>query len=61
MKLEKELYLGDGLYVSFNGYQLRLRTPSDHGTGDHVVYLDPTVVRSLVDYAKLAGLTERAG
>jgi hypothetical protein len=32
-----EEYLGDGLYVSFDGQQIKLRAPRDDG--DHVVYL----------------------
>ena len=33
-----ETYLGDGLYASFDGYQIKLRAPREHG--DHIVYLD---------------------
>ena len=35
---ERETYLGDGLYASFDGYQIRLRAPRDGG--DHVVFLE---------------------
>jgi hypothetical protein len=31
---EHEVYLGDGLYASFDGYQIRLRAPREGG--DHV-------------------------
>ena len=33
-----ETYLGDGLYASFDGYQIKLRAP--RANGDHVVYLE---------------------
>lgn len=35
----REAYLGDGLYASFDGYQITLRAP--RSGGDHVVSLDP--------------------
>ena len=33
-----ETYLGDGLYASWDGYQIRLRAPRDGG--DHEVFLE---------------------
>jgi hypothetical protein len=38
---EREEYLGDGLYASFDGYQIRLRAPRGFGV-DHEVFLDQT-------------------
>jgi hypothetical protein len=35
---ERETFLGDGLYVSFDGYQIRLRAP--RADGDHEVFLE---------------------
>jgi hypothetical protein len=35
---EREVYLGDGLYASFDGYQIRLRAPREGG--DHEVFLE---------------------
>ena len=35
---EHETYLGDGLYASFDGWQIRLRAPRDGG--DHEVFLE---------------------
>jgi hypothetical protein len=35
---ERETYLGDGLYASFDGYQIRLRAPRENG--DHEVFLE---------------------
>lgn len=46
--MEKETYLGDGLYASFNGESIRLRAPRDGG--DHCVYLEPEVYYALTDY-----------
>jgi hypothetical protein len=37
-----EVYLGDGLYASFDGYQVRLRAPDT--AGDRVVFLEPEVL-----------------
>lgn len=38
-----ETYLGDGLYASFDGYQITLRAPREGG--DHYVALEPSVLR----------------
>jgi hypothetical protein len=43
-----ETYLGDGLYVSFDGWQISLRAPRDGG--DHFVSLEPDVFRALLDW-----------
>jgi hypothetical protein len=37
-KMNHETYLGDGLYASWDGYQIRLRAPRDGG--DHEVFLE---------------------
>jgi hypothetical protein len=39
---DKETYLGDGLYASFDGWQIKLRAP--HGYVDQEVYLEPEVL-----------------
>ena len=49
-KALKETYLGDGLYVSFDGYQLILRAPRE--SGDHFVALEPSVYSALLTYVK---------
>jgi hypothetical protein len=36
---ERERYLGDGLYVSFDGFGFKLRAPREGA--DHWVYLEP--------------------
>lgn len=48
--MDEETYLGDGLYVSFDGFQFRLRAP--HLEGDHVVYLEEPVFRSFLKYVE---------
>jgi hypothetical protein len=40
-----ETYLGDGVYISYDGWQFRLRVNRE--AGDHV-YLDPVVAKALV-------------
>jgi len=44
-----ESYLGDGLYASFDGYQIVLRAPREHG--EHYVALEPAVYAALIRYA----------
>ena len=44
----EETYLGDGLYVSFDGWALRLRAPRDDG--DHEVFLEPYVYDNFLKY-----------
>lgn len=41
-------YLGDGLYVSFDGYSVVLRAPVDGG--DHWVRLEPEVLKAFCVY-----------
>jgi hypothetical protein len=43
-----ETYLGDGLYASFDGWQVILRAPRENG--DHVVALEPGVMTALHHY-----------
>lgn len=45
-----ERYLGDGLYASFDGWQIRLR--AQHDNVDHVVYLEPEVLAEFERYVK---------
>ena len=40
--MTEEVYLGDGLYASFDGFQFILRAP--RGDSDHWVALDPEVL-----------------
>lgn len=48
MKRENESYLGDGLFASWDGYQILLRAPRDNG--DHLVFLDPMVLESFFNF-----------
>jgi hypothetical protein len=54
-ELGKETYLGDGLYVSFDGWHIVLRAPRPEG--DHVVALERDVyhnmLRWVADHAAL--------
>lgn len=43
-----ESYIGDSVYVSHDGYQLKLRT--EGLSGEHVVYIDPSVWVMLAAY-----------
>ena len=47
-----ETYIGDGLYVSFDGWQFKLRAP--RLGGDHEVYLEPEVYAAFQQYAEQA-------
>ena len=45
---ERESYLGDGLYCSFDGYQIRLRAPRSEG--DHEVFLDQSTLAAFLQF-----------
>lgn len=45
-----EKYLGDGVYVSFDGYQLRLRASREDR--DDEIYLEPAVYEALTDFVR---------
>ena len=46
--MNKETDLGDGLYASFDGWQVRLRAPREEG--DHLIYLEPSVLGALKEF-----------
>lgn len=46
-KYQEPHYLGDGLFVTFDGYQYRLFTDQDNE-----VYLEPDVIHSFAKYQK---------
>jgi len=52
-ELLKPDYLGDGVYVHDEGYQLALAVNHHE---NKVVYLDDVTLRSLINYAKRAEL-----
>lgn len=48
LEINKETYLGDGLYASFDGYHVILRAPKLDG--DHRVALEPPVLKAFERY-----------
>jgi hypothetical protein len=46
--MTQETYLGDGLYASYDGYQIKLRAP--RVDGDHEIYLDDMVTLKLMEF-----------
>ena len=54
MGLEKEeTYIGDGLYVSYDGFHIKLRAPRVES--DSEIYLEPVVLKEFLDYLKKKG------
>jgi hypothetical protein len=45
----EETYIGDGVYASFDGWQIKLRAPRE--ADDHVIYLEPQLYRELQKFA----------
>lgn len=52
--METETYLGDGLYASYDGFQVRLRAP--RLDGDHEVYLEPQLIANFLNFLKEIGV-----
>jgi hypothetical protein len=52
-----EEYLGDGLYVSFDGFAFTLRAPREYG--DHYVVLEPLMIEQFNKFVQTA-LTKQA-
>lgn len=50
MAKTNQQHLGDGLYVSFDGFQIAISV-NDH-RNPPVAYLDPSVMDAMVDYIK---------
>lgn len=44
------VYLGDGLYASYNGYHLMLKTVGEDQ--ENVIFLEPEVFDNLMEFAK---------
>lgn len=53
-KSGSEEFLYDGIYASFDGWQIKLRVERE--TGDHVIYLEPRAWDDLKRYAKKVGV-----
>jgi hypothetical protein len=45
-----EVYIGDGVYASYDGYQFLLRTKRAHGWDE--IYLEPNVLDAFERYVK---------
>jgi hypothetical protein len=50
--MDREIYLGDGLYVSFNGFAFTLRAPRENG--DHYVVLEPLMIKDFNRFVRAA-------
>jgi hypothetical protein len=53
-----ETYLGDGLYASFDGWCIILRTPRENG--DHWIGLEPQTLEALLQFVKSINKAHRA-
>ena len=53
-KMLAEEYLHDGVYASFDGWQIKLRAPRENG--DHVIYLEPQMWEELKRYVERCGM-----
>ena len=49
--MSDETYIGDGVYASFDGLMIKLRTRREEHGPDHVIYLEPEVYDELVRFA----------
>lgn len=49
MAEQAETYIGDGVYASFDGWQIKLAT--DRGGEMHVIYLDADTFGNLLQFA----------
>ena len=47
--MSREIFLGDGLFASFDGFCVKLRAPRPGG--DHFVALDPHVLDKFLSFA----------
>ena len=50
-----ETYIGDGVYASFDGYQIKLRTDrgySDRDPTNDIIYLDAFVYHNLIKFER---------
>jgi len=54
--MSKEVYLGDGLYASFDGWHIILRAPREDG--DHIVALEPLVLNAFDKYRENLKMSE---
>lgn len=57
MVVNEETYLGDGLYVSYDGWQVKLRAPRIEG--DHEVYLEPQTINDFILWLEKSGIIRK--
>lgn len=55
---DEKTYLGDGLYISYDGYQFRLSTKRKNG--EHFVCLEPTVFERFQSFVQKTWAEERS-
>jgi hypothetical protein len=48
----KKVYLGDGVYASFDGYQICLTTEVGDGIATNTIYLEPEICNNLGEFVK---------
>jgi len=51
--VSEQHYIGDGVYVSFDGYQIKCETMRESGRQE--LYFEPDTFQSLLDFAKQIG------
>ena len=52
---KNEDYVGDGVYVGFDGFGIWLKV-NDNDNPDRLIYLEPLVLEALIRYAKRMGV-----
>lgn len=55
--INPEEYLGDGICAGFDGYSYKLTTEDGEGT-NNTIYLEPSVLNSLMDFIKKVELAK---
>lgn len=60
MPKSNKQYLGNAVYVEFGGYQVKL-TVSDGVYDTDTIYLDPEVMKSLIEYYEKHGRENTKG
>lgn len=50
-----EKYLGDAVYISYDGYQLKLTCAAPPG----IIYLEPAVLIGVINYATEIGMIKQ--
>lgn len=57
--MQNEQHLGDGAYVTFDGYSFELwceRHADGGGMDRHQVFLEPPAMRALIEFVKAKGM-----